>query len=230
MELDNIANMTQGDLRRFITHLIASDPAVLPKLPEPDDTFAYGRYLGSRATLPSNALDGDVFDLIADATKGITWRLLYRATSASTYKWEYIGGPPLSHRIDTQQGTSSSSYTDLGTVGPQVVVPYIGEYRLQFGTRVDRVSADGWGEAAPKLGESAVDNNGAVTAHVTTLNNFVHTSRSVPVTELGTDSTPGRTVKVQYITSGVTVNFQRRWLEVTPIRIALAIAGGGEGG
>jgi len=36
VELDKIADMTQGDLRRFIVNLLASDPGAIPRQPVPD--------------------------------------------------------------------------------------------------------------------------------------------------------------------------------------------------
>lgn len=47
--------------------------------------------------LPSTwpTFDGSEVTYIADATNGVVWRFKYRATSASAFKWEFVGGNPL---------------------------------------------------------------------------------------------------------------------------------------
>src|SRR5262245_9119425 len=81
------------------------------------------------ATPPASPNDGDLWYLPADTTLGIIWIFRYRAASASAYKWEYIGGPPLRHAISTQETTTAvTTWVDLATVGPRVIVPRAGDY------------------------------------------------------------------------------------------------------
>jgi hypothetical protein len=63
-------------------------------------------------SLPSTPSDGDIVDFIADASAGVVWRLRYRASSSSSYKWEYVGGGPAglsqgSLNITVPAGTNS---------------------------------------------------------------------------------------------------------------------------
>lgn len=78
--------------------------------------------------LPSNPVDGQEIYYAADATNGVIWHLRYRAASSSSYKWEFVGGPPLFAFVATAQSTTSGSYTALSTAGPSVSLPLAGDY------------------------------------------------------------------------------------------------------
>jgi hypothetical protein len=82
----------------------------------------------SGTVLPATPFDGQVFDLIVDAAKGIVWRLRYRTASASTYKWEFIGGAPLqTARAGALRKKKTLAEAAL-TGGPTCIVPHSGEY------------------------------------------------------------------------------------------------------
>jgi hypothetical protein len=74
--------------------------------------------------------DGTVVSLQVDAANGIDWLLRYNASSASAYKWEFLGGPPLTAGIATEETATGpfDNWQDLPTVGPQVAVLRAGEY------------------------------------------------------------------------------------------------------
>jgi hypothetical protein len=65
-------------------------------------------------TLPSSPIDGQEVYYLADAANGVVWHLRYRAVSASAYKWEYLGGPPL---------TAINPNTSTGITGNTLVRP-----------------------------------------------------------------------------------------------------------
>jgi hypothetical protein len=46
-------------------------------------------------SLPASPSDGQEVFYAADATNNVIWNLRYRSGSASTYKWEFVGGDPL---------------------------------------------------------------------------------------------------------------------------------------
>ena len=81
-------------------------------------------------SLPSNAIDGQEVRYLADNTNGIIWNFRYRAGSSSTYKWEFIGGAPISTQHDN--GTqytlthAAGSYSDVLTKA----VPLAGDYLI----------------------------------------------------------------------------------------------------
>jgi len=88
-------------------------------------------------TLPSSPVDGQEVYYQADGTNGVIWHLRYRTASASTYKWEYVGGTALSSEVPASEGIpASGSYGNLATVGPSVTVPLAGEYDIYAGAQL----------------------------------------------------------------------------------------------
>src|SRR5262245_9498436 len=80
-------------------------------------------------TPPASPADGDEWILPADATNGVMWQFRYRAASASAYKWEFIGGPPLViYIVTTETTTTTGAWVDLTTVGPAFTAPRGGDY------------------------------------------------------------------------------------------------------
>lgn len=73
----------------------------------------------------------------AMAASGIVWHLRYRAGSASTYKWEFIGGSELAVEnvggVDwnTREACASLTLAALTTPGPSITIPLAGEYRIR---------------------------------------------------------------------------------------------------
>jgi hypothetical protein len=80
--------------------------------------------------------DGRTIKFLADQTAGVVWDLRYRHFQAdgvtvnpSSYKWEYIGGPPLKSLVAAgENNIAGSGYNDLATVGPDLIAPLAGEY------------------------------------------------------------------------------------------------------
>ena len=89
------------------------------------------------SALPGSPVDGQevYFQSSAMATAGVAWHIRYRSAASGSYKWEFIGGAPLTNAVGTagtDESTTSTSYTDLTTVGPSVTVPLAGNYGLRF--------------------------------------------------------------------------------------------------
>jgi hypothetical protein len=93
------------------------------------------RVIPEVATLPSAAspltVNGQVIHYIADATNGVVWQLRYRAASASTSKWECVGGSPLRTTTDADEATAVAHnvYQSLTTV-LTITVPLPGDYQI----------------------------------------------------------------------------------------------------
>lgn len=84
-------------------------------------------------SLPASPVDGDEVVYTAEATNGIRWRFKYRAASASSYKWEFVGGAPL--RYDGGYGWTWGSWVACNSIthqatGVSLTVPFAGDYDM----------------------------------------------------------------------------------------------------
>lgn len=169
---------------------------------------------GTVTTLPTSPTNAQEVFYVADSTNGVVWHLKYRSASVSTYKWEYVGGPPMRNQVDTDSGTTSTTYTTLATAGPTVTVPLTGEYVVRFGCNVYNGTAGNSCLHSIDVGGGAVDADSAST-YVDTLNQGAAVMACRSKTPL-----PASTAIVsKYRTSGGTGQFRWRWMEVTPVRL-----------
>jgi hypothetical protein len=112
-----------------------TDPADVPtdiqKLATSIDTM-----LGSVGTaLPASPVDGQEYFYVADATNGIIWHLRYRAASASTHKWEFVGGPPLAPPVTNVASpgsvTATGAWQEINS-NARMTLPLAGDYELNL--------------------------------------------------------------------------------------------------
>jgi hypothetical protein len=95
-------------------------------------------------SLPAAPVSGQQVVYVADATNGVLWTLRYNAGSASPYKWEFVGGSPLtltdvtSNTITTIQPTWANLPTSPATVG--WTAPLAGDYIVQYGMQADNAA------------------------------------------------------------------------------------------
>ena len=84
--------------------------------------------------------DGDEVYLEVDSTNGIEWHLVYR-TAEATYKWRFLGGPPMQAEVLTEEPTASATYAALATAGPSIAIPRAGDYDVELGSRATGVTS-----------------------------------------------------------------------------------------
>lgn len=166
--------------------------------------------------------DGFEVELEVDATDGVYWRFRYRAASASTYKWEFVGGPDLFEEVVAQETTTSSTYTDLSTSGPTATVPRPGEYDVEIGARMlssgDATTLNmSYAIGATTASDddrlryySGASNSGGAT----TYGNFARLRRKVLATAVAL------TAKYRREGGAGSADFAERWVRVRPIRIS----------
>jgi len=176
-----------------------------------------GAQIGAGTTFPASPYDGQEYFYVADATNGIVWRFRYRAASASTYKWEFVGGSPLTAEIATAETMAgTATWTDLATAGPLVALPRTGDYLIQWNAACQCDTAGTILYVAPLLVSAGPFTNDATDFHTAVA---------------GTRSTVGKiirrsfastgNVKLQYSSSaGGTLTFLKRNLTVWPIRVS----------
>ena len=170
--------------------------------------------------LPSSPVDGQEVYYQADGTNGVIWHLRYRAASASTYKWEFVGGSDLaataatvSAAVSITANTWASPWTAIS-----LTAPLAGEYTALFSTSVSHGATGGYVEAGLKVGstEPVLDNNAAVYTAATY--NSVSLGRVITLTKV----TPGTTDVVTprlYTQSTHNVGRFNTILTITPIRV-----------
>jgi hypothetical protein len=69
--------------------------------------------------------------LEVDSANGIEWHLAFES-GETTYKWRFLGGPPLSSEVATAEATSSATYVALATAGPSITLPRSGDYDVEI--------------------------------------------------------------------------------------------------
>lgn len=184
------------DLRSFLNQRIAAIPTVV-------------------SSLPAGPVDGQEVYYLADAANGVVWHLRYRSASGSTYKWEFVGGGPLTAEVATAQATASTSFVDLTTVGPSITVPLAGDYELTFSAAIAQAGTGNAGLIGPKIGAAAVaDSVQSVPGSVGVAQTAAHPGLRRTVSAAST------VVKLQYAVNTNTATFSARFLGARPVRVA----------
>ena len=170
-------------------------------------------------TLPASPVDGQEAILVDSLTNPTyQWRFRYNAGSSSAYKWEFVGGTPLSAEVYTLETTTSATYADLATVGPQVTLPRAGDWDVAFGFHCfNSLGAATTMKGAAKFGAIATgDTEGATITTPPQASTEMTASRYLFMPARAASDL----VKLQYLTTAGTASFRRRWLTVTPRRLA----------
>jgi hypothetical protein len=99
---------------------------------------ASGGFTGpTSATPPATPSDGQLWVYPAAAASGVNWLFRYNAASASTYKWEFLGGPAIWAYLAADESSATvGAWTDLTTVGPEIVCARAGDYLVSADANV----------------------------------------------------------------------------------------------
>jgi hypothetical protein len=149
--------------------------------------------------------------LEVDSANGIQWHLAYES-GEPTYKWRFIGGPPMRATVATSEATSSTTYVDLTTVGPSIIAPRAGEYDISHGHEQGSSAITSY--SSPKLGAAATSDNDRAAlcpgAGTGTTQRVVY-QKALALSD---------TVKLQYKVGTSSVSIQSRALSICPVRIS----------
>jgi hypothetical protein len=138
--------------------------------------------------------------------------LRYRSSSSSSYKWEFIGGPPLNAQDWNSRTTTSTTLTDL-TGQPSITVPLAGDY-LAF-HRFYGNNSNAANFAVGMIVNNTTDEAEASTASATAGNN-----QQPSVEKRITVTTANHVVKVRNrVAPGGTGQFIDRYLSLLPVRV-----------
>lgn len=199
-----------GGLKIDATELAADFGTGAGKVTQGNDA-RLGTYVTSLPGLPS---DGDEIYFAADAANGVIWHLRYRAAASGSYKWEFLGGPPIVRTVLTSETRSTTTFGDLTTVGPTVTAPLAGDYEISIGLTGTHPINGGVALASVYAGAPATDDDscafsgGSATMY-----------HSPSKTVLKTGLSASAAIKLQYRSDGATATFFRRWISVLPVRV-----------
>jgi hypothetical protein len=181
---------------------------------------------GLESTLPSSPVDGQEVYYQASGTMntdGIVWHLRYDAASASSYKWEFVGGSKIvSVNNTSEQNTSSSVWHNIATQGPTVTLPLAGDYLISIAASIQ--TSNGSANTIA-IGLVVGDNNPAAQDQaIHQPLNFANAQNSWTQSFLETTKTSqsaNTAWKMRYYTAAVTsgVFFASRRISLTPIRV-----------
>jgi hypothetical protein len=160
--------------------------------------------------------DGDEAYLEVDAANGVVWHLRY-VNSEPTYKWRYLGGPPLSAEIATLEGTVSTVYVALTTAGPTVTLSRAGDYDVEIGATVANTSAGQSGFMSYDIGATGAVDGDSVTILTGTSGGLTSIYRRKRKAAIAAATT--LTAKYRSSSAGGSATFQSRSMSVLPVRI-----------
>jgi hypothetical protein len=177
--------------------------------------------------LPGSPVDGQ--EIFFDAGGGVIWHFRYNAGSASTLKWEFVGGSAMFSAVAAQESRGSTSYGDLATVGPSIVLPagLGGEWEIEFGAGISYVSASGGTATAPFYAYMTPSSpSGDIDALRVQTPATPAQLALEPVMRRIKKGPLGGTLTMQYRSdqttgsgSTITFNYEKRWMSVRPIRV-----------
>lgn len=171
------------------------------------------------SALPGSPGDGEEirFQTAAMAADGIVWTLRYRAGSASTYKWEFVGGAPLAAEVEGTGARTSAVYGDCSdVVGPAVTPPLAGEYLVEIEMQQVPNAAQGGGWMSYAIGASAAVDADNVRGWAFAANFDTMQGRRKKKT-----LTAGQALVAKYAMQApsTSTTFGRRRLAVQPVRV-----------
>jgi hypothetical protein len=172
--------------------------------------------------LPTTSLiDGMEVVLVADATNGVYWRMKYNASMAGSYKWMFIGGPPIyaegGNRTTLTDETFASTAYVAPTTATQFTVPSAGDYLIHqtFEGSVDTATTLAF--ASYSVGATAAIDTDGIELYMATGGNF----RSVHARVTKKTITAANTVVAfRWKVAAGTARSYNRSLSAIPVRLA----------
>jgi hypothetical protein len=164
-------------------------------------------------SLPVSPYDGQIVYYQADSTNGVVWQLRYNSSSASSYKWEFIGGAPLYQRDSSARTTASTTYQTTGS--PSFTLNLNGDFECVYGAAYFQNNA-----ASPNAFVLALHVNGSEVAFSNgqaATNGYVY---PVSYTFRQNNYSSGQLIDVRYkSSSGLSMSVDRMFLLIRPIRV-----------
>lgn len=178
-------------------------------------------YFGVGQKLPAQASTGQIAYCLVDPVESIVWQFVYfgavqqgqsQGQGFTGFPWLFVGGPPVYSYISTNENCSSAALVNLATVGPQIAVPFAGDYDYEMGCYVNVTSAGG-ATATMQLLSGATTYTPQCEASGASFETRTVAGRISGLTA-------GAGVLAVYSISSGNVNFANRFLKIWPRRVA----------
>lgn len=167
------------------------------------------------SVLPPTPADGQVIDYVADSANGVIWRFRYRAASASTYKWELVGGSSLHVEDNVERSVTSTTQAAVGACS--INTPLAGDYRVTGSVAVELRTANGFAWNYIQAGVANVIYTSLVRGAATT---GVRFNAAVTRTIHQAGLAVGAVCTMQHASDGSNPAFlQARSLDLLPVRV-----------
>lgn len=175
---------------------------------------------GRGTSLPTSPYDGQEFVLTDSLTAPTyNWRFRYNAGSTSAYKWEFVGGAPLTQVVNTQENTTSSAFVELATA-LRITVPVAGDYRIEQSIAPEIGSGGSTSLAQMATWNETLAGDTGVCYITQALNGVGHMNEAGNF-GIATALNAGHVLSQRYRNlSGVSTNFSRRKMSILPIRVS----------
>lgn len=178
-------------------------------------TVGLVRDFGVLSAVPTRAGIGDRFSYLADSTKGIIWEFVYQGQGI-TLPWLKVGGQPLMVETPAGEATTSASYVNLTTKGPELTFPLKGDYRATLGAALWNNTANCHARMGLSINGAEptfeLDNNQPTSGAFSAMYNYRTTTLENMVA--------GQTALCKYRQiSGGEASFVNRSLQLDPIRV-----------
>ena len=168
-------------------------------------------------SLPGSPVDGQEVFYVANAVTGTLWNLRFN-NAGGTYKWEFVGGPPLQAQVVALESTGSTlTYIDLTTPGPAIAVPLAGEYLIELSGKAT-ISSSNNALMSFTVGATAPLDDDAVGVNAVAVNTGNNSSLSRRLSK--TLAAPATlTAKYRNTSSAGGASWQYRVLSALPVRV-----------
>ena len=160
--------------------------------------------------------DGFEVRYVADATNGIIWSFRYNAASASAYKWEFVGGPPLAAVVETASAVTPAA-TEVDLSGPSLTLPALaGDFIISHCYTGKHPTGGNYVRGVLSVAGAVITSTYLYAVSYLAGYDSSPASAGYAATGLAASSV----VKMRYYSSaGTTAEVRSRRLAVTPIRV-----------
>ena len=205
-----------------VTSLVGTDEFVLARTGATKKVAAVDLFAAITGTtivtsLPGSPADGDeVYLKLGSGDTAILWHMKYDSSITDSYKWRYLGGPPLFSYTATSENRNSGTYAVLSSL-PSVTLPGIGVYEFSHGFDSTKSGAATWGiQSVMTNGSTPADDADAV-QYKPVGNDSAGNVYFVFIRTVSSIATSAAATCVYR--TGASTDFSKRWLSVRPVRL-----------